>query len=50
MSGVFIFILGMATGGLIGITFMCCLQINRIRKYEAETRRLRQKAKQYEEN
>ena len=46
MSGIFIFILGMMTGGLIGITFMCCLQINRINDYEEQIRKLQKKEKE----
>ena len=50
MSELLFFLLGMMFGGFAALVTLCCLQINRIRKYEAEIRRLRQKNRQYEEN
>lgn len=36
-------ITGILLGGCIGITLMCCLQLNRINVYEAEIRSLKKK-------
>lgn len=46
MSELLFFLLGMMFGGFVALVTLCCLQINRIRKYEAEIRRLR-KYRQY---
>lgn len=35
------FIIGLLLGGIAAFAVLCCLQINRINKYEAEIRRLR---------
>ena len=50
MSELLFFFLGMMFGGLVAVVMLCCLQINRIHKYEAEIRRLRQKDGQSKEN
>lgn len=34
MMNLLFFILGLLIGGLIAITFMCCLQINRINNFK----------------
>ena len=39
--GVLIFFIGAVCGGFLGITFMCCLQINRINEYESELKKAR---------
>lgn len=36
MKELLFFILGLLIGGLSATTIMCCLQINRINKYESE--------------
>ena len=35
------FIMGLLIGGIVTTLVLCCLQINRINKYEAELQRLR---------
>lgn len=39
--GVLIFFIGAVCGGILGITFMCCLQINRLNEYESELKKVR---------
>ena len=34
-------IVGLLLGGCIGITLMCCLQLNRVNDYESEIRKLK---------
>lgn len=41
MSERLFFLPGMLFGGFAALVTLCCLQINRINKYEAEIRRLR---------
>ena len=38
-------ITGVLLGGCIGITTMCCLQLNRINAFEAEIQRLKEQIK-----
>lgn len=38
-------ITGVLLGGCIGITIMCCLQLNRINAYEAEIQKLKEQLK-----
>ena len=49
MSELLFFLLGMMLGGCVMAVMLCCLQINRIRAYEAEIQRLLQKIRQDEE-
>lgn len=35
------FIMGLLIGGIVTTLVLCCLQINRINKYEAELQKLR---------
>ncbi len=37
---------GILIGGCIGISILCCMQINRISHYEQEIRRLKEKLNQ----
>lgn len=34
-------IVGILIGGCIGVTIMCCLQLNRVNDYESEIRELK---------
>ncbi len=45
MNELLFFLLGMMLGGFVSLVLLCCLQINRIGKYEAEIRRLRHQNK-----
>ena len=38
-------ITGLLLGGCIGITIMCCLQLNRVNDYESEIRNLNEQLK-----
>lgn len=40
MVGCLIFIAGLVTGGGVAVILLSCLQINRIDKYESETKKL----------
>lgn len=43
MSELLFFVLGLVIGGLIAITLMCCVQINRINDMEIENEKLKRK-------
>lgn len=45
MSELLFFLLGMIIGGFVVLIMLCCLQVSRINKYEAEIRRLKQQNK-----
>jgi len=34
-------VVGLLLGGCIGVTLMCCLQLNRVNDYESEIRKLK---------
>jgi hypothetical protein len=38
-------IVGLLIGGCIGVTLMCCLQLNRVNDYESEIRKLKEQLK-----
>ncbi len=37
------FIIGLLLGGCVAVAILCCMQINRISRYEQEIRRLKEK-------
>ncbi len=37
------FIIGFLLGGCVAVAILCCMQINRISRYEQEIRRLKEK-------
>lgn len=37
------FIIGLLLGGCVAVTILCCMQVNRISRYDQEIRRLREK-------
>lgn len=49
MSELLFFILGLVIGGLTMLTFMCCLQINRVNEMEIENEKLRRKLESEED-
>lgn len=36
------FVIGLIIGGTLGTIIMCCFQLHRVNRYEAELRRLRE--------
>lgn len=36
MTNIIFLIVGLLLGGFVGVTFMCCLQINRLHKFEQD--------------
>lgn len=45
MSELVFLIIGLLIGGCLAVTFMSCLQLGRINRYEAEIRRLKEQIK-----
>lgn len=37
------FIIGLLLGGCVALVILCCMQINRISRYEQEIRKLKEK-------
>lgn len=48
MTNLIFLIVGLLLGGFVGVAFMCCLQINRLHKYDQDERRASDEEKKCE--